>query len=148
MAMGLPIAQAFIWIGAMLQGIAHGQVTYDGWAWDLPDAYGVVLPRTPVQIVGAAAALLIWAFLFTLAWRRAQYEGAVFATFLLADSLVQFVLGFARGDATAMLGPLRAAQLVHLAGAMVAITLLLTWRSLAQKRERDEDVNPETAALA
>jgi prolipoprotein diacylglyceryltransferase len=145
MAMGVPISQAIIWVGAMFQGVAHGPVTYRGWAWELPDAYGVVLPRTPVQMLGSIAALLISALLFAVPWRKDKADGKVFATFLLADGLAQFALGFARGDAAPMIGPLRIAQLWHMASAIVACGLLLRWQGSSANPRKDQDVATDTA---
>jgi prolipoprotein diacylglyceryltransferase len=128
MALGLPVAQAIIWAGAMFEGVAYGPVTYRGWAWQLPDVYGVVLPRTPVQMVGIVVSLLVLTLLIVVARRGARTEGTVFAAFLLANSLARFGLGFARGDAATMIGPFRIAQLWYLGSAVVAAGLFWAWR--------------------
>jgi phosphatidylglycerol:prolipoprotein diacylglycerol transferase len=115
-----PAVQALAWTAALLQGVAYGMPTYSGWAWELPDIYGVVLPRIPVQAVGALLSALLAIGLSRLRPRR---PGTVFSYYLAANSIAYFALEFGRGDPTLYLGQLRISQVIYLVELLLACVL-------------------------
>ena len=118
-AMGLPIGQAIGWIGALLWGANYGVVSDNQVAMDLPDLYGLVAPRFPLQL----AEIILYAGLFlilcVLALRKLR-AGTLFSVYLLVASAANFALGFQRGDSTRYLGTLSIDQWVDAALAIIA----------------------------
>ena len=134
MAMGFAVVQAFGWIGALSQGLGHGLASYDGWAWELPDVYGVAMPRFPTQAVGSLMAGAIFWVLWA-AWRKRDTSpGSRFGTYLFMNSALFFALEFARADESRMIGPLRLGQVAYLAELALAACLLIYLRRSAQAR--------------
>lgn len=112
-AVGLALAQSIGWYGAHIVGANYGAVsdaalilpvgppggTVVSLAQDLPDVYGIVAPRVPVQLV---AVLFFFVLFVALAWmsRRRAGRGVVFLSFVIVSSLGGFALGFLRADET------------------------------------------------
>lgn len=128
-ALGLPLGQAFGWLGALFHGSNYGVVAYKGWAWELPDLYGITVPRFPTQAVGSAIALVLFLLQLLLS-RRRMPSGAAFSIYLLSNSLAYFLLEFTRGDGAAHWGPLRLAQVVYLLETLLSLGLCAyLWRA-------------------
>jgi prolipoprotein diacylglyceryl transferase len=130
-AIGLAIGQAIGWVGALIQGANYGVVSDSQIAMDLPDLYGLVQPRFPLQHAEIALfALLFLVFLFIAAQR--PRAGTLFIVYLLLASAANFVLGFQRGDDTAYVGALRIDQVVD-AAFIVLAGLVALWRRAAAR---------------
>jgi prolipoprotein diacylglyceryl transferase len=113
-ALGLSIGQAVGWAGALVEGANYGVVSDSRIAMELPDLYGLVQPRFPLQ----HAEIALCAVLFVgLLWQAAQRRtpGTLFLMYLLIASPANALLGFQRGDETAYAGPWRVDQIVDLA---------------------------------
>ena len=131
-ALGLAIGQAIGWMGALIQGANYGVVSDSPIAIDLPDLYGLVQPRFPLQHAEITVfALLFIGLLFAAAQR--PRAGTLFVVYLLLASLANFALGFQRGDDTAYVGALRIDQVVDAALAALAV-LIWVGRRLPQDK--------------
>jgi phosphatidylglycerol---prolipoprotein diacylglyceryl transferase len=120
--LGLAAGQAIGWAGALAHGANYGVVSDARFALDLPDLYGIVEPRFPVQHVE----IVFFAALFIGLWMlsaRSPRQGTLALTYWLIASLAQFALGFARGDETVRLGGLRADQIVDAGFVIIAVVL-------------------------
>ena len=111
--LGLALGQAMGWVGALQWGANYGVVSDSQIAVDLPDLYGLIQPRFPVQHIEVAFFVLLFAALLIMTFQSPP-KGTVFVAYLIVNSLAQFALGFARGDATAHIGILRVDQVVDL----------------------------------
>lgn len=109
-AVGLALAMSIGWYGAYIVGANYGVVSDAALvlpggslvsiAQDLPDVYGIVEPRLPVQLF---AVLFFFVLLTVLAWMSRRWQvgqGIVFLSFLIVSSLGGFALGFMRADET------------------------------------------------
>ena len=118
--LGLALGQAIGWVGALVQGANYGAVSDSVIALELPNAYGIVEPRVPLQYI----AITLYAFLFVglliLASRQPR-AGALFTAYLALASLGNFALGFLRGDVSMMVGGWRVDQIVDAAFAVGAV---------------------------
>jgi len=127
-ALGLAIGQAIGWLGALVRGANYGVVSDSRLALELPDLYGLIAPRFPLQhfeiglFVGLSIGLLI------LALRRPR-AGTLFLVYLFVASAVNFALGFWRGDETVFVGALRVDQIVDLIFGALALGALI-WRTV------------------
>jgi phosphatidylglycerol:prolipoprotein diacylglycerol transferase len=122
---GLALATAIGWLGALLHGANYGYVTSGRISADLPDIYGIMVPRFPTQILGIVWSLLLFAVLIVL-WARGTRPQIVALVWLLLYAGGLFVLGFTRADETLYFGILRVAQLFYLGESVIAgIGLLL-----------------------
>jgi len=126
-ALGLPVGQACGWLGALMHGANYGVVSYAGWAWELPDVYGVVMPRFPTQAVATVGFLGIGALLLAL-WRRKPAPGLLFPVYLLAMGLLLAPLECTRGDPGWRWGAWRAAQALLALEAGFGLVLLVVAR--------------------
>ena len=131
MSVGFPAVQVLGWTGALIQGIGHGRVTHSGWAWELPDAYGIIMPRFPTQIVGSLIAVIILATLLILWQRHEMQPGQLFGLFLLLNSAMYFALEFAREDTNLRIGQLGLSQVAYLIEFLAATCLLIYLRRRA-----------------
>lgn len=122
-ALSLPVGQTLGWLGALCHGANYGRISYSGWAWELPDLYGITLPRFPTQLLGSVLALAILLFLLFLR-RRVRLQGALFCVYLLVNSGAFFLLEYTRGDRDIYWGPLRLSQIAYLAEGLIAAALL------------------------
>ncbi len=121
-AIGLAIGQAIGWVGALVQGANYGVVSDSQIAVDLPDVYGLVQPRFPVQSVESVFFALLFIGLLYVAAQRPR-SGVLFVVYLGLASAANFLLGFQRGDDTAFVGPLRIDQVVDVVFIVGAVGL-------------------------
>ncbi|HEX7594392.1 MAG TPA: prolipoprotein diacylglyceryl transferase family protein [Anaerolineae bacterium] len=126
-AIGLALGQAIGWVGALIQGANYGVVSDSQIAIDLPDLYGLVQPRFPLQHGEIALFGLLFIGLLIAAAQRPR-ASALFIAYLLIASLANFALGFQRGDDSAFVGALRVDQVVDAALALLAVLLWLGLR--------------------
>lgn len=122
-ALGLTIGQAIGWAGALAQGANYGIVSDSPIALDLPDLYGLIAPRFPVQYLEITLFASLFIGLLVLAIRKPR-AGILCVTYLLIASAANFALGFQRGDATALVGILRIDQIVDAALVLFALAQL------------------------
>ncbi len=138
-ALGLAIGQALGWMGALIQGANYGVVSDSPIAIDLPDLYGLVQPRFPLQHAEITVfALLFIGLLFAAAQR--PRAGTLFIAYLLLASLANFALGFQRGDDTAYVGALRIDQVVDAALAVLAVLIWAGRRLMQDKTVAERNV--------
>jgi len=123
-APGTALATAFGWLGALLHGANYGIVSSGALAIELPDLYGIAVPRFPTQLAGLAWSLILFAIL-ALAWRRGVPARTLALLWLLLYAGGMFGLGFTRADETLYFGVLRIAQIFFLAEGMTAGIALL-----------------------
>ncbi len=125
-AIGLAIGQALGWVGALAQGANYGVVSDSQVAMDLPDLYGLIQPRFPLQYFEIALFAVLFVGLAIAAAQR-PYGGLLFGAYLLLASLANFALGFQRGDDTVYVGALRIDQVVDAVFVLLAVIIWL-WR--------------------
>lgn len=137
-AVGLALAQSIGWYGADLVGANYGVVsdaalvlpfgpagsTVVGLAQDLPDVYGIVAPRLPVQMISVVFFLALFLILVWMAWRRRPAEGIVFLTYLIVSALGGFFIGYLRADESLSRGGLRMDQWIDLLFAGIGLAAL------------------------
>jgi len=131
-AVGLCVGQAIGWAGALAQGANYGVVSDSRLALDLPDLYGLIEPRFPLQHaeIGLFVSLLVGLLWIAIRQPRA---GTLFLVYLLIASAAHFALGFQRGDETLFVGNWRIDQVIDAALAVSALALLL--RQTARREE-------------
>jgi phosphatidylglycerol:prolipoprotein diacylglycerol transferase len=128
-AIAAPIGVAFGWIGSYFSAAAYGRELYPGdpffWlAVDRPDLYGLINPRWPSQLLGAAWSVAI-ALVLIATQRRSWPPGTRFWLFVAAYSTGAFLIGFTRADDVLMLGGGRIDQLFDAALAVIGFGQLL-----------------------
>lgn len=129
-ALGLTIGQAIGWTGALAHGANYGVASESRIAQDLPDLYGLIQPRFPLQpaeiilFVGLFVGLLFFA-------TRQPRAGALFLAYLLIASAANCALGFQRGDETVFVGALRIDQIVDATFAALALVGLVRYLTIA-----------------
>lgn len=109
MTQGLALGQVFGWTGALLHGSQYGQPVDSPLSPKLPDIYGIIEPRLPVQIAGALCALLLF-ILLRATKRRYPVPGVTTGLYATLYGGALFCLGFLRGDEANLIGPLRTDQ--------------------------------------
>ncbi len=128
-ALGLAVGQAIGWAGALAQGANYGVANDSRLALELPDLYGLVAPRFPLQHVE----ILLYSVVFVLLVALAAHDrppGTLFFVYLVVVSLSNAALGFQRGDETAYWAGLRVDQIVDAAlGGMGMAAWVGHWRS-------------------
>ncbi len=135
-ALGVVLGQALGWYAALGRGANYGSVSDSPIALELPDIYGLVEPRAPVQPAAIGLFALLFAALVALAARRPR-AGALFFSALAVTAWGNFALGFARGDESAQMGPWRVDQMVDAAMGATAILGFIGWKlSDARKQNR------------
>lgn len=134
-AIGLAAGQAIGWAGALVQGANYGIVSDSQVAMDLPDLYGLIAPRFPLQHAEIILFAVLAIGLVVLAFSKPR-PGILFLVYLLIASAANFVLGFQRGDETAWLAGLRIDQWIDAVGLGV---VLLFW--LFMQREGKVGIN-------
>jgi phosphatidylglycerol---prolipoprotein diacylglyceryl transferase len=137
-ALGLALAQGIGWYGAHLVGANYGVVsdaalvlpfgatggTVVGLEQDLPDVYGIVAPRVPVQLIAVAFFFALFVALAWMSWRWRPDEGIVFLSYLIVSALGGFALGYWRADETLIWNGWRLDQWVDLALAGIGLVVL------------------------
>ncbi len=134
-ALGLSIGQALGWVGALVWGVNYGAVSDSPLAIDLPNIYGLVQPRLPLQHAEITMFVIMFLVMLYVASRRPE-KRRIFLIYLLVTSAANFALGYFRGDESAFLGSLRVDQVCDAAFAAIAITVLIlqiTWTSAKMK---------------
>lgn len=130
-AVGLAIGQTVGWIGALVHGANYGIISDSRIAMDLPDLYGLMQPRFPLQHAEIVLFALIFLGLIVLALRQSR-AGTLFLVYLLVASLANAALGFQRGDETAYVAALRVDQVVDVTFSALALAVLL-WRRINRR---------------
>lgn len=121
---GAAVFAVCAWLGCYVAGCAYGIETYPGqgvlWvlSGELPDLYGIHLPRVAVQLLGAGWGSLVLVIVL-LATRRRRYEGLLFPLWLGLYCLGSFAVGFLRADESVLVAGWRVDQLVDLALALI-----------------------------
>lgn len=137
-AIGLALAQSIGWYGAHLVGANYGAVsdaalvlpigppggTLVGLAQDLPDVYGIVAPRVPVQLIAMSFFFILFLLLIWISGRWRVGDGIVFLSFLIMSALGGFGLGFLRADETLMWNGWRIDQWMDLTLAGMGLVVL------------------------
>jgi phosphatidylglycerol:prolipoprotein diacylglycerol transferase len=131
LAPGAALISLAAWLACLAAGCAWGIEVWpeQGLLWhlgvELPDLYGVLAPRLPVQVLGIAwsAGLLFVLLLIDRKW-------APFPLWLTLHALGDFGLRFLRGDVTPVAGGMDPGQVVDLALALLGLTLWIApvWR--------------------
>ena len=134
-ALGLAIGEAIGWIGALVRGANYGVVSDSQIALELPDLYGLIAPRFPLQHFEIGLFVGLFVGLLVLALRQSR-AGTIFLVYLLVASAANFALGFWRGDETVFVGTLRVDQIVDFVFGALALAALI-WRAVrsAEKGE-------------
>jgi phosphatidylglycerol:prolipoprotein diacylglycerol transferase len=127
--LGLAAGQAIGWVGAFAAGANYGAVSDNTLALELPNLYGIVEPRWPLQYAEMGMFALLFLGLVTLAARHPTV-GMLFVAYLLIASLANFALGFARGDESIRVGTLRVDQVFDAAFAAAAVVVGVLRRGL------------------
>jgi phosphatidylglycerol---prolipoprotein diacylglyceryl transferase len=141
-ALGLSIGQAFGWAGALVQGANYGIPSDSPLAIELPNIYGLVELRFPVQHAEIVLFSVLFLVLVTLAMER-RPAGFLFFAYLMISSLGNAMLGFQRGDETILIGAWRADQVVDLAFCALGVCgLLLKWFEKRSNTALLENVKP------
>ncbi|MBI3754140.1 MAG: prolipoprotein diacylglyceryl transferase [Deltaproteobacteria bacterium] len=126
------LGQAFGRFGNFMNGDAHGMPTTMPWGIVFPpeSIAGRQFPNTPLHPT-MLYEMAINIFIFLLFWlslrKREHKDGFIFAAYLMLYSLGRFVVEHFRADSL-MLGPLRAAQVVSLTLAVIALTVIVKGR--------------------
>lgn len=117
------------WLGCLGAGCAYGAEVAPGalptWLmFDIPDVYGLIVPRWPTALLGvvwsALSAFLLWGVMQTAAPR--WQAGALGLYALSQVALGLFLLSFLRGDPSATYAGLRLDTL-----GSAAVLLAVTW---------------------
>jgi phosphatidylglycerol:prolipoprotein diacylglycerol transferase len=141
LAPGVAIFAVCAWVGCFLDKCACGIETYPGHSlvWmlslELPDMYGIWVPRVAVQLMGAGwGAIVLGVVIF--AGRSVWLEGLVFPLWLTLYCAGSFGLGFLRADPMPAVAGWRLDQVADLAffaiGAMLLVVGLLRNKAVAR----------------
>ncbi len=118
-ALGLAAGQAIGWVGALVHGANYGIISESQVAMDLPDLYGLVQPRFPLQHAEITLFSLVFLGLWMMAGQRRR-AGTIFFAYLLVVSAANVALGFERGDETLYVYGMRIDQIVDAVLAAIA----------------------------
>ena len=119
-------------LGCFAAGCCYGIATEMPWGVTFTDTYsgslvGVPLniPLHPTQIYEAATNLLLGAFLIWF-YRRKQFDGQIFWSYVLAYAVLRFFHEFLRADPRGALfgGALSTSQFIAIVGATIALGML------------------------
>jgi prolipoprotein diacylglyceryltransferase len=158
-AVGLTVGSAIGWYGAYLTHTHYGVLSDAWYAQELPDQYGLLALRVPVQLFETA----LYGALFVLlparraaldrrldgAWRwgRDPYAGQLMSVFLMMAAAGNFLLGFWRGDETLMWQGWRVDQWFDLG--LVALGVgLLALQTVLRRAEARADYRRSQATRA
>ncbi|MGB8645056.1 MAG: prolipoprotein diacylglyceryl transferase family protein [Anaerolineae bacterium] len=123
-AVGLSLALAVGWYAARLIGANYGVVSDAPFAQDLPDLYGIVAPRMPVQLAAIGFFFLVFAALAWQGTRPSRRPGALLLLFLILFGLGNLGLDSQRADETLLWNGWRVDQLFDLVFAGLGLIVL------------------------
>ena len=131
-APSLILGQAFGRFGNFMNGDAHGRPTDAPWGIVFPPesiagSENPGVPLHPTMLYEMSINLSIFLFLWLYLRKRPHRPGFIFGAYIAMYSLGRFVVEHFRADSL-MLGPIKAAQLVSLAIAVVAIGVIISKR--------------------
>ena len=126
---GLPLAQAIGRWGNFINGEAHGGPTNLPWAITVDG-----MKVHPTFLYESIWNIILFAFIMLYMRKRKKYEGQVLLTYVTVYSIGRFFIEGLRTDSL-MIGPLRTAQLVSLAGVTIGVGLHIYLSSKAKKSE-------------
>jgi phosphatidylglycerol:prolipoprotein diacylglycerol transferase len=126
---GVALLAVCAWLGCLLNGCAYGLETYagQGWLWalslELPDLYGIWLPRVAVQLLGAGWSMVVLVAV-VIARRCMRNQGLLFPLWLGLYAIGCLGLGFLRADETLFVGGWRVDQVADLVLAIAGVGLV------------------------
>ena len=126
---GVALLAVCAWLGCLLNGCAYGLETYPGqgllWtqSMELPDLYGIWVPRVAVQLLGATWSGIV--LVVVIAARRTQFAELAFPLWLALYSVGSFGLEFLRADETLLIASWRAGQAADLALTLTGAVVLV-----------------------
>lgn len=123
-AVGIALAQSIGWYGTSLVGANYGILSDATFAQDLPDNYGIIAPRVPVQAFAMIFFFVLLLALVWLTWRVHPRDGIVCLLFLILASLTSFALGAWRADDTLYWNSWRVDQWVDMFLASAGLVML------------------------
>lgn len=131
-APALILGQAFGRFGNFMNGDAHGRPTTMPWGIVFPpqSIAGSEFPNIPLHptmLYEMTINISIFLFLWFVLRKRDHKDGFIFAAYLMLYSLGRFVVEHFRADSL-MMGPLRAAQVVSLTLAVIALAVIVKGR--------------------
>ena len=126
---GLPLAQAIGRGGNFINGEAHGGPTNLPWAITVDG-----MKVHPTFLYESIWNTILFAFIMLYMRKKKKYEGEVLVTYITVYSIGRFFIEGLRTDSL-MIGPLRMAQLVSLAGVVIGVGLHIYLSSKAKKSE-------------
>ncbi|MBM3129680.1 MAG: prolipoprotein diacylglyceryl transferase [Chloroflexi bacterium] len=141
-ALGLAAGQAIGWIGALARGANYGVVSDSALALELPDIYGLLAPRFPLQHFEIGLFVSLFVGLIVLAMQRPR-AGTLFLVYVFVAAAANFVLGFQRGDETTYVGAWRVDQIVDLIFGALALGALIF---VSLRAERNDDAKIGTTS--
>jgi phosphatidylglycerol:prolipoprotein diacylglycerol transferase len=135
LAPSLALGQAIGRLGCFLAGCCYGRTTDVFWSVTFTDQNCLAPVNTalhPTQLYSAVTNLAIFAILFVIS-RRNQVTGRVFWTYVLLYGLTRSIIETLRGDfrGAEVLGLLSISQTLGLAGALLAVVMLVRLRRTA-----------------
>ncbi len=136
-AIGLVLGQAIGWSAALTRGANYGVANDSNIALELPDIYGLVEPRFPLQHAEVALFAAIFIALLFIAARQPR-AGTLFLIALAASAWGNAALGFYRGDESVFIGAWRVDQIVDAAMGALALIGLAWQRATHSCPERSE----------
>ncbi len=131
-ALALALGQAVGWVGALVHGANYGVISESPPAMDLPDLYGLVQPRFPLQHAEIALFALVFVGLLIMAGQRRR-PGSLFLAYLFVVSAANLALGFERGDETLYVYGMRIDQIVDAILAAAGLTGLLAQKWMERR---------------
>jgi len=139
-APALILGQAFGRFGNFMNGDAHGRPTDMPWGIVFPpeSIAGSEFPGIPLHptmlyelVINFGIFLLLWLYLK----KEERKDGFIFASYIALYSMGRFVVEHFRADSL-MAGPIKAAQIVSLAIAAVALIIIFTKRPWEGEQRR------------
>ncbi len=146
-ALILPLGAALIYTGCLMVSCGHGREVSSLSDYppflvaELSDLYGVNAPRLMSQLYGIVLSLVLLGIAFLLA-SLIRREGVRFWPVLALLGLGAFGIGFTRGDAIPMVGPLRLDQLLDLGIVLIGIVGTLIAPRGTQPKPKDKRTLP------
>jgi phosphatidylglycerol:prolipoprotein diacylglycerol transferase len=98
LAPSIALGHAFGRLGCLMNGCCHGSPCALPWAIHYPDEAGIIGGVHPTQVYEALLNLLLYAFLAWFLRSRKQFDGQVFALYLLLYGVLRFGVECFRGD--------------------------------------------------